>query len=230
MGFCSNCGTEMKDGAVFCSQCGTKVAEDILQKELSHVPDTTKPIPNIDTYYTEGDNKKSHNKMIGMAVVGVVVLLGLFLLVKLFGLVTTPGYERPVKYMVAGMEDGKFRTMMKAFPDYITDDIEHMMDSFYDGDPDDFMDEMLGSLETMYGKKVKISYDIKDKEKLSKAEIKELEEDIDDMYDEDVNIKSAYQLKIKMKIKGSKESDENTDSLTVIRIGSKWYLSDFNLY
>lgn len=226
MGFCSNCGSEMKEGALFCTQCGTK-ATDGVQQETIYTMDTSNSTPNIYVNYTTVDRKPNKNKMIGMAVVGVVALLAVFLIVSLIGLFTTPGYERPIKYVIEGFEEGKLKTMMKAIPDYIKKDFEDKFEEYYDSNTDNMIIERL---ETMYGKRRNISYVVKEKDKWDKEEIDELEDDIKDRYGEEVNIKTAYTLDLEMKMKGSENSTEVEDSLTVIKIGMRWYLSEFYLY
>lgn len=220
MGFCSNCGSEIKEGTAFCSKCGARVGDAAQQTS-----DYNQGTPNYSTNsYGDGympGNKPNNNKMIGMAVVGVAAVVVLFLLFKFIGLFTTPAYEKPIKYVCDGMEKGSAKTMMKAFPDYIVDQLE---DNY--GDMDEFMDSMTENLEDSYGKRVKISFKVTDKEKIDKDDISDLEDEIESYYDENVNIKAAYNLEVEMKIKGSEDDDENDDELTVIKVGSKWYLYD----
>lgn len=233
MGFCSNCGSEVKEGLGFCGQCGTKVADATPQNEVPQntAPQDTAPqgmqgqVPNTYVNYNQGTKKPNNNKVIGMVVVGVIALLGIFALVKIVGLFTTPAYERPLKYMTEGMEDGSFKKMMKAFPDYVTDPIEDQIDDYYDGETDEFMDMLTDGLKDDYGKNIKISYKVIDKDKLSKKEIKSIEKDIEYSSDEKVNIKEAYELEVEMIIKGSEDKDKDETEMTVIKIGSKWYLT-----
>ncbi len=224
MGFCSNCGTEMREGTVFCSNCGAK-APDAGQQ----APVNPQNMPNNTSYaytgYNQQGKKPNNNKIIGMAVVGVVALAVLFLLVKLFGAITTPGYEKPIKNFCEGIEKGSFKTMMKAFPEYITD----QMEDYYGDEMDEMMESLVESLEDEYGKRIKISYKVKDKDKLDKDDVKELEDDVRYIYDEKVKIKEAYEIDVELKIKGSEDSDKDKSSITVIKIGSNWYLYDRSL-
>ncbi len=225
MGFCSNCGSELKEGTVFCSNCGTKAADAGQQ-----APGNTQQVmPNYTsngyTGYNQQGNKPNNNKIIGMAVVGVAALAVFFILVKLFGGITPPGYEQPIKYVCDGIENGSFKTMMKAFPEYITD----QMEDYYGDEMDELMDGMVENLKDQYGKRVKISYKVTDKDKMDKDDIETLEEDVEYNYDEKVNIKDAYEIEVEMKVKGSEGSDEDESTVTVIKVGSKWYLYDQSL-
>lgn len=224
MGFCSNCGSEMKEGNLFCSNCGAKTA-DVGQQTPSDTQGMPGYTPEAYPNYNQQGKKPNNNKIIGIAVVGVAALLVIFLLAKLFGGLGTPGYEKPIQYMCEGMEKGKFKTMMKAFPDYIADQFE----DFYGDDMDDMMDNMLDSLKDEYGKNVKISYKVVDKEKLDKDDIEELEDGVKYYYGEKIKIKEAYELEVELKVKGSKGSDKDTSDIKVIKIGSSWYFYDRSL-
>ncbi len=220
MGFCSNCGTEIKEGTAFCSKCGAKAGETAQQDYSQGMPDYS-----ANTYgSSQQSSKPNNNKKIGMIVVGVAAVIVLFLLFKFVGIFTTPAYEKPIKYVCDGLEKGNGKTMMKAFPDYIVDQLE---DNY--GDMDDFMDMMSENLEDSFGKRIKISYKVTDKDKVDKDDIDDLEDEIESYYDEKVKIKAAYNLEVEMKIKGSEDDDKSKDELTVIKIGSKWYLYDQSL-
>ena len=228
MGFCSNCGSEMKEGNVFCSNCGSKSANagqqaaDVGQQTVGNTQGMPNYTSNSYTGVNQQMNKPNNNKIIGMAVVGVAALAVLFILVKLFGAISTPGYEKPIKYVCDGIENGSFNTMMKAFPEYITD----QLDDYYGDDTDDLMDSLVESLEDEFGKRLKVSYKITDKDKLDKDDIEELQDDVQYSYGEKVKIKEAYELEVEMKIKGSEDNRKDTSDVTVIKVGSKWYLSD----
>ncbi|HKL79710.1 MAG TPA: zinc ribbon domain-containing protein [Mobilitalea sp.] len=234
MGFCSNCGSEVKEGLAFCSQCGTKVADATPQNEVPQysAPQNTSPqgmqgqVPNAYVNNNQGTKKPNNNKVIGMVVVGVVALLAIFALLKIVGLFTTPAYEKPLKYMTEGMEDGSFKKMMKAFPDYMTDPIDEQIDNYYDGETDEFMDMFTDGLENEFGKRIKMSYKVTDKDKLDKDDIESMEEDIEYSSDKKINIKEAYELEVEMTIKGSKGKETEDTEMTVIKIGSKWYLTE----
>ncbi len=224
MGFCSNCGSEMKEGSMFCSNCGAKAA-DAGQQEVSNAQGMPNYSSNGYPGYAQQGNKPNNNKIIGMAVVGVAVLAVVFLLVKLFGAIGTSGYETPIKYICEGMQKGSYKTMKKAFPEYITD----QLDRYFGDDAEDTMDELVESLKDEYGKGVKITYKIIDKDKLDKDDIEELEDEVKYRYNKKVKIKEAYELEVKMKVKGSEGSDEDEMDVTVIKVGSKWYLYDDSL-
>jgi hypothetical protein len=77
-----------------------------------------------------------------------------------------------------------------------------------------------------YGNKLKFSFDVKGKKKMKSYELDEMEENIEYYYDENVSIKAGYILEVDAEIKGSKDSDKDRIKIEVIKIGSKWYLSE----
>jgi len=87
-------------------------------------------------------------------------------------------------------------------------------------------DVICSDMEDKYGKNIKISVDFKDKEKLDKDDIEDIENDFDDMYDEKISISKAYEVECEFTIKGKDDKDTDETSITVGKIGSRWYIVD----
>ena len=81
-------------------------------------------------------------------------------------------------------------------------------------------------LEDEYGDDIKVSYKIKDKEKIDKDDLEDLEDDIKDTYDEKVKVSKGYELKIEMKIKGDDDKEKDTTKIKVYKIDGDWCLMD----
>ncbi len=232
MGFCRNCGTELKQGEVFCVNCGTKIDNSVPETSgntpntlnIPNTPNTPPYIPNMNNSNNPGLAKGNTKKLIAIIGISVVALIALIVLVNIIKSVSTPGYEKPIKSLTEGLEKYDFKKMISAYPDYISDDMEDYLDYF--DDEEEMFDEMFGSLEDEYGKRIKISYKITDKDKMDRDEIEAIEEDIEYSYDEEVNIKEGYTLEVKLTIKGSEDRDTDKTEIDVIRIGSKWYLAN----
>ena len=223
MGFCSNCGAELAEGAAFCTKCGAKTGDQSGQGNGNN-PVTPVQMPGQGAGNNSG--RKLSNKSIGIIAVAVVGVLVLFLLVKFVSLIATPGYERPLKNYFNSIEKYDVGKAMDSLPDYITDQVNDMIDDGYDGDIEGYSDDFQEMLENQFGKKIRISYEIKDKDRMDKDDIEELEGQVEYSYDEKVNIKDAYTLEIEGEIKGSEEEESFDEELIVIKIGSKWYLYD----
>lgn len=250
--FCTNCGANIPNDAVFCTSCGAKMNQAQQQVPTNPAPTSYAPTnqgaapyapvnqgdtpyaqgnqggyPNQPTYgrpqYTQNPQTKKY-LTIGGIIVGALILL--FVLGTIVKSVTTPGYTKPIDYMVDGMESGKMNTLLKAFPDFMTKEMKKSLEYFTD-DIDEYMQEyIVASLESQYGKGFKVSYRIEDKEKLSSKAIRSLEDDIEYSYDKEVDIKEAYELEVEMIIKGKNDDDSDIAYLTVVKIGSKWYCMD----
>lgn len=93
----------------------------------------------------------------------------------------------------------------------------------YEGRFEDYMEE----LEDYYGKNVKHSYKIKGKEKVSKSELEEFAEYLEEAYDIDPDsVTQGYDVEMEVTIKGSEEKDVNEVTVSVVKIGDAWYVTD----
>ncbi len=75
-----------------------------------------------------------------------------------------------------------------------------------------------------YGKNIKYKVKFQDKEKLDKDDIKDLEKGLKSSKGKTVNIKNAYEVECNIKIKGSKDDDDQDMIITVGKIDGKWYI------
>lgn len=235
MSFCRNCGNQIPAGAGFCNQCGTKVAEDVQQ--INYAQGTTTPQYAPNPYANINANGNMNGNMavntapkgkniIIIAIIVVAAILAVMQLYKTFGVGSD--YERPIKQLLKSVETGSFDTFKSAFPDFLEDEIDGMLYEYVD--EDDYMDSMLEDLEYSYGDGIKMSYKILDKEKMDSRDLIDMEDRIESYYDEKVNVKAGYTLNVRMKVKGSEDSDQDEIELDVIKIGSKWYLMDSNIF
>jgi uncharacterized membrane protein YvbJ len=231
MGFCNNCGAELKEGAAFCMQCGAKVA-DVSQPKVDMNTHTTPQyapyagpgtVPNAVPYAAPG-MKSNNNKVIAIVAASVGSFILLIILISVIRVLSTPAYEKPLKNLEAAIEKSDFDKLVAAYPDYISDGMDDFLE-YYD-DEDEYVEEIFGGLEDEFGSRINVTFKVKDKEKMTRDELEDLEEDIDSYYDEEVNIKAGYYLSVEASIKGSEDHDKQNTEMTVIKIGSKWYLSD----
>lgn len=85
----------------------------------------------------------------------------------------------------------------------------------------EYMEE---EFEKQYGRGVRANVRMLKSERLSKEEIIGKEEAICSRFDVDVKISDARRLECEMTIRGSENYETDTDTLTVYKIGRKWYL------
>ena len=200
--FCMQCGKEIEDDANVCVYCGSAQ----------------------NTTGAAGDGATKKKSFIPLIAAVVVVLL---VVIVIFNLLVSGGYKQPVDNMIKAIETGKGQYLYKTMPDFL---IEYRYDdekkSEIIDDLDDSLEYVVEMLEDEYGDDIKVSYKIKDKEKIDKDDLEDLEDDIKDTYDEKVKVSKGYELKIEMKIKGDDDKEKDTTKIKVYKIDGNWCLMD----
>lgn len=216
--FCTNCGSVLDDQALFCTNCGAAAGDDPVEA----APVEAAPAEAAPVEATPAGKPQLNFKLIGIAaaVLAVVIILSCFI----FPMLST-GPETAIKNMVAVMEgnDGKVENLL---PDSIWEYIEDENDDF---DMDDFAEyfaeETLEGLEDGYGDGISISFDVEKKTALKDKKLEEIAEELSERYDIDEDdVKEGYKMKVNMSIEGDEDDDEDESTVTVIKIGSKWYV------
>lgn len=202
--FCMQCGAQIDDNAEICTSCGAN--QNAAPADGAAV-------------------KEKKSKPVLIAAVAVIIVVILLLLKALFG----GSYKEPLNNMCKFMETGKGKYVYRMVPDFVIDNQlgkkkkKELIEKL-----DDLGENITDSLEDEYGDDIKISYQIKDKDKIDKDDLEDVEEDLEDDYDEKVNVKKGYKLKVKLKVKGDDKSDTETETLNVYKIKGKWYVLDLN--
>ena len=210
MSFCANCGKPLQDGEV----CNCQNATNNI-----YAP----PMPN---------NSKTIGK--GLAVMGAGLVAGVVIIALVFSAVFGGGYKKPIKDYVKAMNNHDTKKMLSVvLPESKMKELKkEMKDSIIDWDAfldkmDDSIEEAMEELEDDYGKNVKFSAKILDKEKLKGDELEEIQEEYEDEFD--AEIKKAYKLKVKMTIKGKKDEETDKASVYVVKVkGDDWKLYDYD--
>lgn len=128
-------------------------------------------------------------------------------------------YEEPIKYLVEGLSEANSDKFLKAFPNFVADQLGKYFDN-------DYLQEALEKAEDEYGKNVKMSYKVTGKEDLSSDELEEMVEDIQNSYDKNVEIKKGYAVDVEITTKGDDDEDTEEDTINVYEIDGKWYVLD----
>lgn len=200
--FCEDCGAEIDDAAVKCQACTNKG----VQTSNATADVASNPIKN------SASSKGSMNKTLIFGGVGIVAIIAIIIAcVCLF----SNSYKTPINNMFKGMQKADLKTYLKTFPEFME------ADKKFD---QEYLDDLLKSYEKEYGKNIKISYKILDKEKLDEEDLEEMEEKIEKYYDEEVKVKAGYDVTVKSTIKGKKDSETSTRTVSVYKIDGKWYL------
>lgn len=215
---CKKCGAEFE--GVFCPNCGQKVDEGAVNAGASDAgtADTgTVNTSTVDSISLESTTERQ-GKMIGNILriaVGVVALILIIVVVRL--IFFKGDYEDLVNdfYKAVEKQDGG-AVMDMMLP-------ELMEKSDYS---DEYMEEnvqkIIESTYETYAKKCGEGFDITG-EIIKDSEDKEKLEDMNEELETDAE--ECRQLKIRVKIEGDDGTDEDEETITVVKVKGRWYFS-----
>ena len=214
--FCGKCGAELVEGSKFCVKCGAPVPQPGAQRSSAPSETPGNMQGNAQGNYQQGTAnaqngysgasaaKKTFAWPIIAALAAIVVVLSLIL----FGIFGTKGYEKPIKYVEKGINEGDIKTFAKAFPNGVEGIVNVL--------PDDLSDLFPG---------YDVKLEIVDKEKLKKDEMTVI---LSDEYDlsaaELKDVTAAYILEVEMTavIDGEEESAE--EDIPVVKMDGEWVI------
>ncbi|MBP3502638.1 MAG: zinc ribbon domain-containing protein [Clostridia bacterium] len=211
--FCENCGSELKDTDNVCPNCGAAVEKTTKKDVKKDVKLKNEQEQTVNTNESKKNTKT-------FAIIGGAAALVVILLVIIIAL-CSGGYKKPLDYMCKGMQKADSKTFLKAFPAVMTEDLEDSIDN-------DYLEKQLESFEDEYGKNIKITYKILDKEKIDKEDLEDLQENLEDKYEDSkkkCKVSAGYKLSVKMTIKGKDDKETDTSTINVYKIGGKWCLA-----
>lgn len=215
--FCGNCGAEVEEDAKVCGNCG--------------VPLDGESAPDIDT----GEQKLNlrsidFKKYIPVAVGVIIAVVVLFVVVNVVK--NNTGYRATLNRAFDSVAKGDVNGVINEMSSYVED----VYDDGY-GDIEDVyekrIDDILDHLEDEVGANPKISYEVKKASKLSDRKLEKLKEEMenmDDNYDGD-DIKSAYNIDIKLNVKGPDDDyHENVNDIIVLKEAGAWKIKQFGSF
>lgn len=132
----------------------------------------------------------------------------------------TEAHEQPVKNVVEGLVEANSEKFLKAFPDYISDQMKTMF-------TDEYLKSTVSKAEEEYGANIKMSYKILDKKDISEEDLREMEEEVKESFGKEIRITKGYKLGIEITTKGDKAEDKEEDVFKVYEIDGKWYMLAF---
>lgn len=198
--FCENCGAEMEDNQVVCPSCGNGA-------EAEKATETATATEEVKT------NPTSSNKSETIKKVGIIggIVAAIVIIIAIIASIIGSGWKKPIKNYVAGMNKCDSDKYLSAFPDFLK--MKTTDSDLKDSKKND---------EKEYGDNVKYSAKILKKEKISKDELKDVEEYIQKKYDTKVSVKKGFKVKIEAKTKGKEDYDYGTSTRYVYKIDGKW--------
>ena len=216
--FCEECGSPMEDNASFCENCGTAVPQE-----------AAAPAGNVFTKFV--DRLKSDKKF-AIIVGGVAAALVLVIVLICVFSGGGSGYTKALDNYIDVMIKGNVKNLENLAPpqywEYMEDendmDMDDMMDSL-----EERLDDLKEYMEDEFGKNIKVTYEIRDEKELSEKKLEGIAEALEDTYDIDAkDVTAAYDLELKMTIKGSEDDDSDKTEMSVVKIDGKWYVFNWH--
>lgn len=203
--FCGNCGTVVPEGSAVCPNCGAVVA--------AAAPEAPKASPL--------DAIKGKKNIIIAAVAAVLVVVLAFVL---FGSSPKAAAKKYVKAKLNYNAKGMFNSYHKEVREEILDAADKDKKEYLD-DWQDRLDDAKKDVKKEYDR-YKTSYRIIDVWDVKNSEAKIYKDRYDEQYD--LKVKDVKEVRVmvtyKTKDDGEKDMWTETDSLTVGKIGGKWYV------
>ena len=137
---------------------------------------------------------------------------------------STPKYEIPIEGYFKAMETGSEKEVKKVFCEAeIKKKIEENGDDYFKERAED-LNEMM---EDEYGENLKVTYKVKDKDKLDDDDLEEYSQQMQRRCDDDdLEVTEGYKVKIEAKIKGDEGDDKNSITYYVGKVDGKWIILD----
>lgn len=224
----------MDQGATPVQQPGMPMQPQMAQQPMmpqQPVAPAQQPIVNTDALKAQAGNLANNAKngvntfvekvktdkgvMIGAIVGAVLVVL---LVVMVGSKLLNPSYNVVNKYMSA-LKKGNAEKIAKLYH-------EEYIEARYDGEIKDFIDALEDDLEELEEADTEITgYKIRECKKYSEDELEDLAESLETLYDiKEKDVKAARKYFVRIDAKVDDEKDMTYSAITVVKIGSKWYM------
>lgn len=136
-------------------------------------------------------------------------------------------YTRALEYMCLGLETADSTTYLKAFP--------NISQSYYSTRyTDEYLQSRLSDFEDLYGKNIKISYEIIKENRLDTDDIEDITYALNDKFSDEntdsTTVSDGYQLSIKIIVSGDNDSESYSGNVYVCKIDDLWYLYNSTIF
>lgn len=215
-------------------------------------PQQFNPQPQMNPYgqpmYSQPKSSKT-GLIVAISIVALIVVIGVVLLILLLpkgkgkssgndGTVTNAtnnsnstniGYESVVKSYFKAISSLDTDLLYTLYPSTLAQDMSDNYGEDYVAElMEDSIESSVGYDVDLHDIKIAITYEITDSTQLSESDIQDIIDDYDYYYDEDLNVTDGYELEIdfttKVTYQGENDTDTDSMSLMVIKVGSKWFL------
>lgn len=236
--FCTKCGATLDDNATFCTACGSKAEATAASTPAGNngsaatageTPLDQLKQKSVQMMNNFNSNPKK-NTYIGIAVVAVAAIILIVLIASLLG----GGYKGALKGYFGAIcdKDGK---------DYLNATTPSVLQKYFDKEEDIDKDDQIkhaksvaksaySKLEDDFGKDLKISFKIVDKEKADKDDLDDMEELLNAEFDDEIKFKlgAAYNLELELTIKGDDDKEDEIDAEAIVmKVNGDWVVTYF---
>lgn len=239
MKFCGNCGKELADDEIFCPECGAQNEVNEAVSNENTASDGTYVTQEQQTVYQDGDTsndvaeiKKKKQRTVIVAIVAVIVVI-----LAVFGIASCNSTNHSPKNLVKQMEKVfnckgvDVNDVIKICDPIVAKEMKENIkdDKDLKNDFKDTMKESREELEDEYGSNAKVKLKIKSEKKIKKDDSDF--EDMKEYYeDEGYKLQEAKTVKVEMSVKGKDGNDEDTTTLTLVKVNGKWYIYGGGLF
>ena len=128
----------------------------------------------------------------------------------------TSGYEKPFQHICTAIEEDDASKLEDAYLPSTWDVYGVTSEDLLEALKDAFLD---------CGEVKDVTYKVRKSEELKDSDLDEVKDYIDTYYEEDGTIKSAYDVTVKITVKGSDDKETTTDEYVVVKVNGKWYIT-----
>lgn len=220
--FCNNCGSEMEDDVVFCPNCGAQDAPAYQEAPAAYNEEQTYG-ETYEEAAPEQEAPAKNNNLIKLIIAGGAAVVVIILAILIFG--SSP--QKAINNYQAALNGnaGKFVALApNEFWKWAKEEGEVTKADAKKEFKDQWEDEK-EALEDEFGKNAKVKIKVTDKKKMSKKDLKEIGDMLEESYEiDDKKVKAGWEMEVEMTIKGSEDDDETEMTLNVVKIGGQWYV------
>lgn len=241
MAFCKYCGKQIPEGGA--CDCDEAKAERLSAQESG--PETEQPAesaapaenePEAKTVTEEkaedaGEKKEKKEKKeksggsskSGIIAAIITVVAVVVIVVVIIAVAAGSGYKEPIEDLEKALNksDGD-RIMRICMTDDYYDKYGKDKSEAFDG----FLDAVTDAIGKADGGDVSFKFRVKDKDRLDKDDLREIESYYSSVLDEKVDIRKGYDVEVSVKLKTKKQKSERDIDIEVIKIdGEGWKIS-----
>ena len=208
---CPRCGIELDDSATFCTSCG---------EPLNSQPQNQNPAPNSNSKLPAFVTNILSLPKKQLLIYGGIALAAIVAIILIIGLIF-PSPKTIAKRYVNAMFKGDAKQVINCMPSFMWEDKDKKKEYIED------LETYFDKIDIDEYKNVRVSIENVDKLSSSDRERLELilevfEEYYDDFDADDVNVKTAKEIEVKVTYKYDGEVEEETMTVIVIKYKGMW--------